>query len=38
VSGQHTDTYDRDCDAALGWIPRLQSDKASQEDREAFAL
>lgn len=38
MSHEHTDTYDRDCDSALGWIARLQSDQASGEDREAFAL
>lgn len=38
MSDEHTERYDRDCDSALGWIARLQSDKASQEDREAFAL
>ena len=27
-----------DCDAALGWIARLRSDAASDEDRQAFAL
>ena len=38
MSLEHTDTYDRDCDSALGWIARLQSDESSREDREGFAL
>ncbi len=38
MSHKHTDIYDRDCDAALGWIARLHSDQASEEDRQAFAL
>lgn len=33
-----SDSFDRDCDSALGWIARLRSDIASDEDRQAFAL
>lgn len=30
--------YDRACDAALGWIARLRSDAASEQDQQSFAL
>lgn len=30
--------FDKDCDDALGWIARLRSDTANENDRKAFAL
>ena len=36
--GQNTDSYERACDTALGWIARLRSDESSQEDLQSFAL
>lgn len=30
--------FERDCDAALGWIARFRADDASEEDHRAFAL
>jgi len=34
----HTDNFERDCDAALGWIARFRSGSASEQDRRDFAL
>lgn len=33
-----TDNFERDCDLALGWIARLRSSTACEEDRQSFAL
>lgn len=38
MSHEHTKTYDRDCDSALGWIARLHSEESTREDHEGFAL
>lgn len=36
---QHgSESFDRACDAALGWIARLRSDAVSEQDQQAFAL
>ena len=38
MTADSSDSFDRDCESALGWIARLRSDAASDEDRQAFAL
>jgi transmembrane sensor len=38
VNHKHSDSFESDCEAALGWIARLRSDTASDEDRQSFAL
>lgn len=38
MSLEHTERFERDCDAALGWIARLRSDDAADADLRAFAL
>jgi transmembrane sensor len=36
---QHgSESFDRACDAAMGWIARLRSDAVSEQDQQAFAL
>lgn len=38
MSKQIINTYDSDCDQALGWIARFRGDSVSDEDRQQFAL
>ena len=38
MNPQGNDSFERACDAALGWIARLRSDQSSQEDLQSFAL
>ena len=38
MNRQANEHYERLSDAALGWIARLRSDDASEDDRQAFAL
>ncbi len=38
MSESYHNRFERDSEAALGWIARLRSDAASEQDRQAFAL
>ena len=38
MSQQANEQYEQTCNAALGWVARLRSDDASEEDRQSFAL
>lgn len=38
MSQGRPEKFERDCDAALGWIARFRSDTVSEADRQAFAL
>lgn len=35
---QGREQFERECDAALGWIARLRSDAVTERDRQSFAL
>lgn len=38
MNSQATNSYESDCDQALGWITRFRADNVSDEDRQNFAL
>ena len=38
MSYSHTQSFERDCDAALGWIARLRGKTVSEQDTQEFAL